>query len=295
MTSASLDRIITATFPETQTRLTIANITDTARTLERNHLCGPTAGLVQAELVGGIVLMGTLLERPEQTISLRLNLPTGLIGGASIECTSAFTVRGYTRQKVIAELDDSAESDINVFRKALGTSAQCGVVISEGTKASNTLFNVSSDPCISVAEIVEEYFKTSVQRTALVQISGATDNGYVSCVHAMMCEIMPDADRDVSAALEARFDAPDILRLLDNGADLATLAQALNLGEATEINEHPVSFACSCSSERVMNMLRSLPQADLEALIAEGQPKDIFCHMCGKGFTITPDQLKSLL
>ena len=63
MTFESLDKVVTAFFPETQTRLTVANVTDTAKTLERNHLCGPTAGLIQAELVGGAVLMGTLLER----------------------------------------------------------------------------------------------------------------------------------------------------------------------------------------------------------------------------------------
>ncbi len=111
MTFESLDKVVTAFFPETQTRLTVANVTDTAKTLERNHLCGPTAGLIQAELVGGAVLMGTLLERPEQAISLRLQFPDGLLGGACIECTGSLTIRGYTRQKVIAELDDATCSD----------------------------------------------------------------------------------------------------------------------------------------------------------------------------------------
>lgn len=291
----SLDRIVIGYCPEVQARLIVANVTDTARTLERNHLCGPTAGLIQAELVGGAVLLGTLLERPNQAISLRLLFPEGLLGGASIECTSNFTVRGYTRQKVIQSLDEADCSDDELFRRALGTKAQCGVVISEGTTASNTLFNVTSDNCISVTDILEEYFCSSLQRSALVQVSGATKNGYVSCVHALMCELLPEADADAFVRVRKRFDDPDVLRLLDNGADLATLARALGLGEPTDIHEHPVSFACSCSSERVINMLSSLPKADLEAMIAEDKSHDIYCHMCGKGFTITVDQLKDLL
>lgn len=296
MIPGSLDRVICAFFPDTHTRLTIANVTDTARTLERNHLCGPTAGLIQAELVGGATLLGTQLERPGQAISLRLNLPEGAIGGASIECTAAFTVRGYTRQKVLADLDDATEiTDEEVFQKALGTTAQCGVVISEGTSATNALFNVTSKHCISIADVIEEYFHSSLQRTALVQISGASEKGYVSCVHAMMCECFPETDSAVCERIEERFDTEEIARLLNNGADLQTIAAALGLGEATDLHEHPVRFACPCSSERVMTMLSSLPKPDLEAMIAEGKTHDIFCHMCGKGFSVTPEQLKMLL
>ena len=291
----SLDRIVTGYFPEIQARLTVANVTDTARTLERNHLCGPTAGLIQAELVGGAALLGTLLERPNQAISLRLIFPDGLLGGATIECTSGFTIRGYTRQKVIAALDEATCSDEELFLRALGKKAQCGIVITEGTSASNTLFNASSDTSISVTDILEEYFCTSLQRSALVQVSGATKNGYVSCVHALMCEILPEADAEAFIRTRKRFEAPEVLRLLDDGAGLTELADVLGLGHAEDIQEHPVSFACSCSSERVINMLSALPKADLEAMIAEGRPHDIFCHMCGKGFTITLEQLKGLL
>ena len=81
----SLDRIVTGYFPEIQARLTVANVTDTARTLERNHLCGPTAGLIQAEMVGGAALLGTLLERENQAISLRMLFPEGSLGGATID------------------------------------------------------------------------------------------------------------------------------------------------------------------------------------------------------------------
>lgn len=295
MNFESLDRVVTAFFPETQTRLTIANVTDTAKTLERNHLCGPTAGLIQAELAGGAVLMGTLLERPGQAISLRLQFPDGLIGGACIECTANFTLRGYTRQKIIADLDDATCSDEEIFLKALGKKAQCGVVITEGTSASNTLFNASKPDLLTTADIIEEYFNTSLQRTAQVHITGESKNGYVSCVHAMMCEVLPAASAATLQQIRASFDDSEAISLLNAGADIHTIAAALQLGEATELQERPVRFACSCSSERVMAMLSSLPKADLEAMIAEDKSHDIYCHMCGKGFTITPEQLKALL
>jgi molecular chaperone Hsp33 len=157
------------------------------------------------------------------------------------------------------------------------------------------LFNASNSEFLTTADIIEEYFNTSLQRTAQVHITGESKNGYVSCVHAMMCEILPAASAATLQHIRTSFDDSEAISLLNAGADIHAIAAALQLGEATELQEHPVRFACSCSSERVMAMLSSLPKTDLEAMIAEEKSHDIYCHMCGKGFTITPEQLKALL
>ena len=82
---------------------------------------------------------------------------------------------------------------------------------------------------------------------------------------------------------------------LDGGADLNAFARLLGLGPATVVASLPVRFACGCSGAKVMNMLRALPRADLLAMIAEHRSTDIYCHMCGKCYTVTPEQLQALL
>lgn len=276
-------------------RLSLANVTDTARTLERNHLCGPIAGLVQAELIGAVTLMGTQLSEPGQTLSLRLNLPDGLLRGATLECAYGYDIRGYTRQKVLATLDDSNDPNEVLFDKALGRSASCAVVISDPRgKSSEAHFDLSFKDRLTITDIAEEYFCTSLQRRALVQLSAASKAGYVECSHALLCDFLPEASDSLYAEVEAKFANGSVQDALDAGKSLRDLAKLLGL-DAGQESSHPVRFFCPCSNERVMAMLRALPKADLEAMIAEQKNVDIYCHMCGKGYTVTPDHLRSLL
>lgn len=292
----SLDTIKSVYDPASYVRLTFANITDTARALERGHLCGPIAGVIQAEFVGAAALLGTLLDAPGQTISLRVNFPDGQLGGAVMECAYGYEIRGYTRQKILPLLDDSDEPNDLLFDRALGRRAQCAVVKSalRGAPAS-AHFELSYPDHLSVTDLLEEYFCTSLQRRALVQLSAASKIGYVECAHALLCDFLPEASEATYTRIERLFEHGLVQDALDSGADLTALNALLGLNAQAEATSHSVCFRCPCSSERVLAMLRALPKADLEELIAAKKSTDIYCHMCGKGYTITPEMLASLL
>ncbi len=290
----SLDRRITAICTEDALSLSLINVTDTARTLERNHLCGPVAGLIQGEFVAAAAILGTLADHPGQTVSLRVAFPEGQLQGASIEVTHEGTIRGYTRKKVLADLDDITLTDKDIFQKALGSTAQCAVVISDRLGGNtNAMFNCNYPDRLTVSDIVEEYYNHSLQRRAIVQISAASEEGHVACVHALLCEFMPEATEEMCQAIEAKFNDGSIQAAIDRGASMDEIAGLLDV-TPTKLTTHPIKFACSCSSDKVIAMLKSLPQADRDELIAKGVPTDIYCHMCGRGFTITPEQLKTL-
>lgn len=296
MAKAASDRIYIANFPEKHVRLTLIDVTETAQTLERNHLCGPAAGLIQADIIAGTVLMGTSLERPGQKLALRLDFPKGRLGGATMECSADFAVRGYTRQKVIAELDEPTCEERDIFRKGLGVNAKCGVVVSEGMQSHEAVFDVNAIGYLTMSTVVESYFDTSLERFVMVHIGSATEDGFVARVRAMMCETDQEIDEDDFYAVRDLFDSPRSIDLLNRGADIETLGEYFELGKiGGEIIEKPVRFACSCSSERVMSMLASLPKEEITAMIEAEKNHDIYCHMCGKGFVVTPEQLRTLL
>ncbi len=291
----SLDQLVSVYCPDAHVRITVANVTDTARTLERNHLCGPVAGLIQAELVGGAALLGTLLDTPGQTLSLRLQFPNGLLGGATINCNHNFEIRGYTKQKVLESLDDSKDDDATLFDKALGRSAHCAVIRSDAHGGNtHAVFDLNVKEHLTITDIIEEYFCTSLQRRTLIQLSAASKLGYVACSHALMVDFLPEATDDCYRLIEARFADGTAQDMLDAGTSAKDFAAFFELD--TPINEetHPVRFFCPCSSDRVIAMLKGLPKEELDALIAEGKSTDIFCHMCGKCYTITPEQLRAL-
>lgn len=294
MTQNSLDRRVTAVCAGDRLVLTLANVTDTARTLERNHLCGPVAGLVQAEFTAAAALLGTLTDHAGQTVLLRSDLPEGQLRGAVIEITHEGTIRGYVRRKILPELDDAAIPEKELFRKAIGCDAQCAVIVSDRSGAeTHAVFGCRFADHLSVTDILEEYFNNSLQRRAFVQLSAASEDGHVSCAHAFLCEFMPEADQALCDALEKHFADGSVQAAMDRGATVDEIAALLGV-TPTEHTEMPLRFACTCSAEKVIAMLKALPPGDRQALIDKDEPTDIYCHMCGRGFTITPEQLKAL-
>ena len=291
----SLDRVRVAECSAAHARLSLANVTDTARTLERNHLCGPIAGLVQAELAGCAALMGQdRLDAPGRTLALHVALPGGALGGAHLECArtpQGLAIRGYTRQKVLPGIDDGDAPDETLFDRAMGRSAHCAVV----TAAGDSHFDLAFDDRLTVTDILEDYFVSALGRNALAQVSAASKVGYVECAHALLCEFHPEADDEAYERARHAFDDGAVQDALDGGADLAAMARLLGLGAPEPVADVPVRFACGCSAQKVLAMLRALPRADLAAMAAENRPSDIYCHMCGKCYTVTPEQLKALL
>ena len=291
----SLGSIASVYDPEVGVRLTFANVTDTARALERGHLCGPIAGVVQAELVGAMALLGTLLDAPGQKISLRVLLPEGQLGGATLECTANYEIRGYTRQKVLPQLDDSPESSEVLFDRALGRKATCAIVRSApGEEDSVAQFNLDYPDRLTITDIVEEYFNTSLQRRALCQLEASSDQGYVAGAHAVLCDFAPEATDEAYERLAKCFDWRLMQDWLYTGASLPELIKRLGLNPVGEPETHTVCFRCRCSAERVLAMLRSLPAQERAAMVAAGKPTDIYCHMCGKCYSITPEQVAAL-
>jgi molecular chaperone Hsp33 len=297
MMQQSLDKMVSVYCPQSHVRLVLANVTDTAKTLERNHLCGPIAGVIQAEFVGGMALLGTLLDAPGQRISLRVDLPNGLLGGGLLECSYGHTIRGYMRRKVLPDLDDSNAPSEELFDRAMGRSAHCGVIRSDahGGKT-DAVFDLNFKDRLTVTDIIEEYFCSSLQRRALVQLSAASKQNYVACSHALLCDFLPEATEETYRRIEQRFASGEVQDALDRGLSIQDFIAFFQLDTpSAAAEEMPVRFACHCSSERVIAMLRSLPKEDLVEMIEQGRASDIYCHMCGKGFSITVEQLKALV
>ena len=291
----SLDSIASVYDPEVGVRLTLANVTDTARALERGHLCGPIAGIVQAELVGAMTLLGTLLDAPGQRISLRVNLPEGQLGGAMLECAYGYEIRGYTRQKVLPQLDDSPESSEVIFDRALGHKAICAILRSApGQQDSVAQFDLNYPDHLTITDLVEEYFNTSLQRRTLCQVEASSDQGYVAGAHAVMCDFAPEATDEAYDRLAKCFDFRLMQDWLYTGITLPELVKRLELNPVGEPETHTVCFRCRCSADRVLAMLRTLPAQERAAMVAAGKPTDIYCHMCGKCYSITPEQVAAL-
>ena len=276
------DSLVTAFSPSARINVVYVEVTDSARELERSHLCGPTAGLIQAEALAGVALLGAELTQPDETVTLRLKV-SGPIGGVLVEAASDGGLRGYTQVKVMNALDACEELDAST---ALGELAEVQVVRSTlGKVLSSGSTDVSPASVISGIE----------QRHVVVQISALAYGGFIDGVRGLLVECLPDGNREQFSRLARFAEDGTVLECLEAAASLATICETIGLTDCVFQAPKPLRFACRCSPERVESMLTGMSSEDLEAMVKEGRPAQIFCHMCGKGYQVGTDRLLAIV
>jgi molecular chaperone Hsp33 len=275
--------------PSLKLRVVQVEVTDSARELERSHLCGPTAGLIQAEALAGVALLGADLTEPNETVTLGMRV-SGPLVGLLVEASLEGGLRGYTQVKVMNELDAAEELDTSA---ALGETADVQIIRSTpGKILSRASIEVSS---ASVSRSLEAYYKQSLQRQVWVQTSALAYGAFIDSARGLLIECLPDGDVATFKRIEEFFSDGTILECLDAASSLETICATLGLDDCTVEEVYPLRFECRCSDGRVQGMLSGLPTEDLLAVLERAEPVQIFCHMCGKGYRVAPDFVRQVL
>jgi len=287
--SKTADSRVTAYSPSAKISLVFVEVTDSARELERSHLCGPTAGLIQAEALAAVALLGAELSQPEETVTLRMRV-SGPVGGLLVEAGADGSLRGYTQVKVMNDLDACEELDLSC---ALGEHGEIQIIRSLPGKilASGT---AKVSPA-SVIKGLEQYYRQSLQRQVLTQISALAYGGFIDGSRGLLAERLPDSDGEAFERVTRLFEDGTVQESLEASASPQTLCSTLGLDDCVFQPARPLKFACRCTPERVDAMLAGMPSADLEALVREERPARVFCHMCGKGYEVGLGRLQQIL
>ena len=283
------DGRVAAFSPSAKIRVVLAEVTDSARELERSHLCGPTAGLIQAEALAGVALLGADLTGADETVTFGMKV-SGPLGGLLVEAAADGGLRGYTHIKVMNEFDAAEELDTST---ALGEQAQVQIIRSRPGKVINSGLVEVSPAAISHA--LELYYKQSLQRSAWIQTSALAYGAFIDSARAVMVECLPDGDDEVFAKIEESFSDGTVLDCLEAAASLKTLCETIGLEDCTFEEAKPLKFACKCSVERVEGMVAGLPTEDIRAMLAKAEPVQVFCHMCGKGYRVGGEWLEKVM
>lgn len=286
--SKGADSQVSAFSPSARIGVTYVEVTDSARELERSHLCGPTAGLVQAEALAGVALLGAELTRPGETVTLRMKV-SGPIGGLLVEATYEGGLRGYTNVKVLNDLDACEEMDAS---QAFGDTGEIQVVRSlPGKVLARGAAELSP---VSVTRAVEHYYRLSLQREVAVQIAALAYGGFIDGARGVLFERLPDGDPIRFESINRLVEDGTIVECLEASASPATLCETVGLTDCMFQPPRSLGFACRCSQERVEGMIAGMPAREIGELIGAGAPAQIFCQMCGKGYRVAVDRLEAI-
>ena len=158
----------------------------------------------------------------------------------------------------------------------------------------------------TLAECVSEYFKQSEQiptelKTAVAS-PAETGKGWTG--GAVMLQRMP-MDRQLARELSDK-EIDDLWNtsvvLLHSTTDAELLDESLSpeklLYRLYHLNDlhffmpKTVKFACRCSQEKVIEMLRKFPEQDRKEMAVDGKIK-VDCQFCGKSYSLTLKDLES--
>lgn len=221
-------------------------------------------------MAASLLLIGTLKLEGSLKVEARGDGPLSLV---VVQATSAKSVRGMAHwQGEIPATQD--------LRELMGSSSYLVLTLEAAGEGQDYQGIVSLEGG-TVAAALEQYFAQSEQLPTRLWLAADGEHAAGLLLQRLPGEAGadPDAwDRTVHLASTVRDD--ELLRLPAN--DL--LYRLFHEEEVRVFDPEYCHFRCSCSAERVGNMLRGLGQAEVRDIVAEQGEVRVNCDFCGKPY-----------
>lgn len=158
---------------------------------------------------------------------------------------------------------------------------------------------VEIPPGGGVNEAVMAYMDASEQVASMVAVATVMAGDRVQVAGGYIIQLLPEVGRAPLTVMTERLrDFATIETLLPKiGGDPVTLLKELLYGMPYTMlqTDGAVSFACQCSTVRVLRSLATIGREEIASMVAEGKAIDINCDYCGQAYSVSPKQLGGLL
>ena len=246
------------------------------------------------DLLGQAVAAAALLTahtKVDGRLSVQLRGP-GALRSLFAECTAARTVRGLVR------LNEDASPDAVIAEardlSLLGPEAAMAITIENPTPSGEPVRYQGLVPleAPALAGAFEDYFRQSEQLPTRLLLAADGD-----CATGLLLQKLPasDADDDGWNRIEQLFGTLDASEL--QSIDAATLMHRLFHQEGLQdLGHRELAFGCSCSRERVSEVLRTLGRDEALAAVDAGSngEAEIRCEFCGERYHFDSAQIEAL-
>lgn len=263
--------------------------TELAREAYQRHKLDPLSTQLLAQMMTGTLLLSANL-KGQGSIQAKMR------GGQNQQLVAEADTLGHVRGYAALE-NSSLDPSRGLFEQAIGGG---GVMeVKRHTLPANKLFN-------SVVELVRgelslqfaNYLLQSEQLRAGVVLGATLDpETIVKGSGGVMIYALPNCSDDLLFILENRLqELPPLGETFADEDGHAKVAAFLFDDLSTkELDEMPVSFRCSCSQQRMLQVMHGLPVSELRDLRKEAKTFDIECQFCSTGYTISPEDLDAVI
>ncbi|WP_130832330.1 Hsp33 family molecular chaperone HslO [[Erwinia] mediterraneensis] len=252
-------------FENAAVRGELVNVTQTWREVMKNHdYPAPVQQLLGELLVATSLLTATLKFDGDITVQLQGDGPLSL---AVINGNNRQELRGVAR--VQGEIAPEAS-----LKNMVGNGYLVITISPEKGERYQGVVGLEGE---TLAECLEDYFMRSEQLPTRLFIR-TSDKGAAG----ILLQVLPAQDTSKEdfnhlATLTDTIKTEELIELPANDV----LWRLYHQEEATVYDPQPVSFKCTCSRERCGEVLKTLPQEEVDEIIAEDGEVDMHCDYCG--------------
>ena len=284
--------MVRATAADAQIRAFAATTRQMVETARQKHDTSPVVTAALGRLLTAGSMMGSMLKGEEDLLTLQVT-GDGPMGGMTVTADSKGHVKGYANEpQVILPANSQGKLDVG---GAVG-SGILRVIQDSGLKdpyVGQTVLQTGE-----IAEDLTYYFATSEQVPSSVGLGVLMErDNTVRQAGGFIVQLMPFAEEETISRLEQNLGKiRSVTSMLDEGLTPEELLGLVLEGMDIQFRDTcEVEFSCSCSKERVEKALISIGREEIDKMIADGEPIEVKCHFCNKGYQFSVQELEEIV
>jgi len=247
----------------------------------------PISLRIIAEAVTSGLLMAADL-KVDGNISIKA-FGNGPMRHVTAEANSAGEARGYCGEP---HLVLEKQEDSSFFTQAIGEGE---LTVRKRFAHTEKLYSsIVSLQAGGWAENLTRYYLESEQISSGMRLGVELDAHLgIKGSGGLLIMAMPEADPDILEMLDRNVRAlPALGNLFSDDDGHNKLADQLFKGlDVKELESKSVCYRCNCSPLRVLEMLNSLPQDEVQDMKDKAEPISVNCAFCSKTYEFQPENL----
>lgn len=262
-------------------RLLVARATCSLRELSRTLQTNAETGTLLAELAVGGLLVRSAMD-PDAQVQLTIRNP-GAAGSLYLDVWPSG--RGFrasvqhpdARPDAGAPLFAGGEFDLLRSRRGGAPHRSARLLGAE-----------------TLSEAYMAHLLESDQVRAVLKLDVRYEGGDLARACGFLVQVTPEGEREDVERLLRNLDRVPKLgdAMTADDPDGRSFGDRLLAGYRWDQSaREDVTFVCRCSRERLVAVLRSLPDEEIADMVAQGQPVETTCEFCRARFEISPQEL----
>ena len=262
--------------------------TDIVAKAEQIHNTSAVTTAALGRTLTAACMMGVMLKNTEDTVTLRIEG-----GGPAGRVTAVADGRGNVRGMIdnpVVEIPLKPNGKLDVSG-ALGVDGQLSVARSSfgGEPYVGCVPLVSGE----VAEDVTSYYAVSEQVPTACALGVLVNPDLtVNVAGGFLLQLLPFCPDDVVDKIEKNIQSlPQVTEMMQDGDVKAMIDRVLAGFEYDIVDTYEPEYRCTCSKERVVAALATLPEEDRADLANDEGVVEVTCDFCGTTYGFSEAEL----